>query len=608
MLAGESRSLLGAKHQPEVSQLLTGWTGAAVANVQLAGDYVVSSLRRDRRAWCMGILTVTLVVAFSALLQSGIETSPVIFLKLAEEQAGESDALLTPQFNADNTLPFHNWTLVNAALTGTSGFADVAGSAPRWALLANAASRVQPARSASCIVLAIDSDQEASIGLGRAWGRRPLGEGEAYVAQSLLDEVGLSAGVGDRIVVTYSLAGILQEASASAAGSSASGGSTSSANASATSSSANSMLVAALLSAAGINLSTLSIQVSGLTALELAVAGAGLSGAVNISALASALPGLNLFQVDLAPLVVAAVAAAVGGTVVTAPYTVVDGLLSPGGKFPALLGNVVVVEAAYLALLAQASAASIVANLAVTLSPIAAVTGPSSPVAALLATLQALPPAVTYPAMKGYAMQTAIMSTGRLQYYLHGSVDDMDSSLARFSDGVMGALGVGFPASISTPLGDVLDGIKLIALFLSQIFYVTVFVLAVLGAQVIYALVLGDVETRSYETGMLRALGLKHSTLGALLSLQTAAFAVPGILLGLLAATLMNLGVVYGMGSYASIALPVAMPPSAWAVGISLGVVMPGERALIPWIALPYVVRAPVQPSLAAATCYCYYI
>ena len=53
-----------------------------------------------------------------------------------------------------------------------------------------------------------------------------------------------------------------------------------------------------------------------------------------------------------------------------------------------------------------------------------------------------------------------------------------------------------------------------------QIFYVTVVVMAVLGALVIFALVLGDVEARTYELGMLRALGIRDGTLGALLALQ----------------------------------------------------------------------------------------
>ena len=337
-----------------------GWGAAAllafqsaVASAQLAAEYVASSLRRDRRAWAMGVTTVALVVAFSALLQSGIETSPVIFLKLAEEQAGEADVLLTPTFSADNSLPFQNWTLVNAALTGSVESADVAGSAPRWALLATAASNAAPARAASCIVLAIDSRQEAAIGLGRAWNRRPLGEGEAYVAASLLDELGVSGGVGDRVVVTYSLAKVLAEAAAAAGG----GGATSSSSTTTTitigggggggnattDAAANVALITALLGAAGIDLSSLSITVSGLTALEVAIAAAGLSGAVNLTALATLLPGLNLITVDLGPVVVAAVAAAAASTVVSTPYTVVDGLASPGGKYPSLLGNVVVI-------------------------------------------------------------------------------------------------------------------------------------------------------------------------------------------------------------------------------------------------------------------------
>ena len=61
-----------------------------------------------------------------------------------------------------------------------------------------------------------------------------------------------------------------------------------------------------------------------------------------------------------------------------------------------------------------------------------------------------------------------------------------------------------------------------------QIFYVTMVVLAVLGALVIYALILGDVEARTYELGMLRALGIREGALGALLTLQVCVVATEG--------------------------------------------------------------------------------
>ncbi len=54
------------------------------------------------------------------------------------------------------------------------------------------------------------------------------------------------------------------------------------------------------------------------------------------------------------------------------------------------------------------------------------------------------------------------------------------------------------------------------------------FLLVLLGVLAIYALILGDVEAKTYEYGMLRVLGMRHTTLATLLGLQTAAYSLPG--------------------------------------------------------------------------------
>ena len=54
------------------------------------------------------------------------------------------------------------------------------------------------------------------------------------------------------------------------------------------------------------------------------------------------------------------------------------------------------------------------------------------------------------------------------------------------------------------------------------------FLLVLMGVLSIYALIIGDVEAKTYEYGMLRVLGLRHDTLAALLGLQTTSFSLPG--------------------------------------------------------------------------------
>lgn len=131
------------------------------------------------------------------------------------------------------------------------------------------------------------------------------------------------------------------------------------------------------------------------------------------------------------------------------------------------------------------------------------------------------------------------------------------------------------------------DACRLLGLFLNQIFYIVVAVLAGLSGVVTYSLVGGDLEAKTYELGMLRALGMRRATLGQLLVLNTAAFAVPGLVIGLLVASAVNVGICAGMGWYTSLRISDftgggALPPSAWGLAVGLGLIMPSVAIVVP--------------------------
>ena len=59
----------------------------------------------------------------------------------------------------------------------------------------------------------------------------------------------------------------------------------------------------------------------------------------------------------------------------------------------------------------------------------------------------------------------------------------------------------------------------LIESFLSSTLLVIIFFLAILSSQLLYSLMLSDVDTKPYEYGMLRALGFKSSHLVGMITL-----------------------------------------------------------------------------------------
>ena len=208
-----------------------------MASLVASVKYVWADLRRNKRTMLVAVITVALVVGFVLLLQNSISRAPIIFLKLAENQVGESDLVLQPlsaeavqnlarstsgtstlkrddsssgkRDNSSTTAPSPsyssngfglNYTFVNEQLRPVEGTV-VAGAAPRWTMLARATSEHASVNS-SAVVLAIDSVREKEIGLGRDWHHRPLGQQEAHVSRSLLYQLGVEPNTGGRVTLT----------------------------------------------------------------------------------------------------------------------------------------------------------------------------------------------------------------------------------------------------------------------------------------------------------------------------------------------------------------------------------------------------------------------
>ena len=177
---------------------------SCMAATLLAFNYVRAGSRRDRRSLCVGIITVALVVGFSTLLQSVIQSAPIIFLKLAEDQTGQADVLMLP--DSQPSVVYGGGAGFMGSEAGTDGSSSasftllnstmieerlkdnelVAGAAPRWLALGKLANRDNPLRNTSCVIVVIDSAKEEAMGLGREWNLRPLGEQEVYVVRPSL--------------------------------------------------------------------------------------------------------------------------------------------------------------------------------------------------------------------------------------------------------------------------------------------------------------------------------------------------------------------------------------------------------------------------------------
>ena len=99
--------------------------------------------------------------------------------------------------------------------------------------------------------------------------------------------------------------------------------------------------------------------------------------------------------------------------------------------------------------------------------------------------------------------------------------------------------------------------------------------LAILSTMLIYSLMLQDVSSKTYEYGMLRALGFKKVHLVGVISIKSLGFSIPGLILGILIASLLNICLREIIFIESLNALDYTLTPSSAIIGITFGLLTP---------------------------------
>jgi len=136
-------------------------------------------------------------------------------------------------------------------------------------------------------------------------------------------------------------------------------------------------------------------------------------------------------------------------------------------------------------------------------------------------------------------------------------------------------LGLDYPVSFDTPLIDTLSVVYYLRLFLDQLLLIIELFLVGVGMFLIYALLLSDVESKVYECGMLRALGMEQYTLVELLAIQSLLFSIPAIALGLLVSWLAFIPVQRELVSFTNAPIPLGLTAEAAGLATAIGFIMP---------------------------------
>ena len=227
--------VIGRSRRAEVS------LGTARALSEQYRQYFHQSWIENKRNKChyfIGCTSVFLVVFVVAAALSILNYSAVLFLGLAEADAGQIDLDLTP-ISTYFDIPFLNYSAITA-LVAANGTASMAYHTHRYSITATAydaslcgpwdgtndmdwsyfhtgnvsnsdcAYEDSPCLNYNCLpgkqstLYMVDSQREAAMGLGRSWPFPPVPRGSCYITASVARSLKVS--VGDTIIVSFKYA------------------------------------------------------------------------------------------------------------------------------------------------------------------------------------------------------------------------------------------------------------------------------------------------------------------------------------------------------------------------------------------------------------------
>ena len=158
--------------------------------------YLFQDIKKKPRSFKIGILTIFIVVGFLTLLQSALQLTPLIFLKISEDQVGDADIIFSP-ISAANSTSGSSSTIPIRLLNGTKmenyceKVEGISGCSPRWIFFGDVKKFKGNNQTVRCYLLVIDSVKERSAGLGRNLHVNNLGKNESYLTSSTIQSLGI---------------------------------------------------------------------------------------------------------------------------------------------------------------------------------------------------------------------------------------------------------------------------------------------------------------------------------------------------------------------------------------------------------------------------------
>ncbi|KAM9977270.1 hypothetical protein ACTFIR_011129 [Dictyostelium discoideum] len=181
-----------------------------------------------------------------------------------------------------------------------------------------------------------------------------------------------------------------------------------------------------------------------------------------------------------------------------------------------------------------------------------------------------------------YSKQVIInLPPSRLTPYINSNQDVILEKIVDFSNKILYKVGFN-ELSSELPVMSELSKNRYVALFLGLILNVIIFILLFLSILLIYSLLMIDVETRTFEMGVMRMIGTTRNGIIQLMLFKAFSYSVPSWGLGLLIAQVFGFIVSAIFKSITGVPIPPKLTGEAILLASALGIIIPIASAIFP--------------------------
>lgn len=173
-----------------------------------------------------------------------------------------------------------------------------------------------------------------------------------------------------------------------------------------------------------------------------------------------------------------------------------------------------------------------------------------------------------------YALTVNGILKNKFDTYLR-TQSELRRHMSKKSEEIIKVLGYDYPVSITMPIYTAMKTIEIAKVFLQNIFIGIMVFLWLLSVLLIYSLMLGNVNERTYEFGLLRSLGFKRNNLILMIVIQGFIFAIPGVILGLVSSYIANNYISFLLNWYTGIVIPYFLNGKTILCGSLIGISIP---------------------------------